>query len=92
MEKMSTETEKKIWDKLSIIGSDMARVLSYLEDDDKTDTKGVVRTARDTAKRVAELEAREKELNGKIARYGVIGGGIITFFIWVVQLLFSKNL
>lgn len=67
------------------------RILYILESDSRTNTKGLVEIVHDTEKRLNNIEISNKQLKSKVATYGVIGGSIISFLVWIGKHFVTKD-
>jgi len=61
------------------------RILFYLLDDKETGNKGLVSTVKSNSKRLDEFATNEKVKRGKWSVYTILGSGILTAFIWIVE-------
>lgn len=89
---MTKQETEKIWAKLSKLDRDMQRILGYLENDDHTNTKGLVNKVRDNSKDIERIKEREKIFKAKTAAYGTVGGGLISIILIVLKEFFSKKI
>ena len=72
---MSTPQEKALEKKLD-------RVLYILENDSKTNRKGLVEDVADMKVQIDSVIFNQKMFVAKVAFLGVIGGALFTFFVW----------
>lgn len=75
---MSLQEETNISQKLD-------RVLYILENDDKTNRKGLVQDVNDLKLQVQELLTKERINESKTALLGAIGGAVFTIAFWILQ-------
>ena len=81
---MSIQEETNISQKLD-------RVLYILENDDKTNRKGLVEEVFDLKIQVQDLVTKERIDESRMTLLGVVGGGLFTFAFWVFQYILSKK-
>jgi hypothetical protein len=62
------------------------RILSILENDPNTNTKGLVEQVRDLNKDVNSLLIWKKELTFKAGLFAFIGTAIINLFVWIFNI------
>lgn len=67
------------------IGHKLDRVLYILENDDKTNRKGLVQEVNDIKLQVQELITKDRIGESKTALLGVIGGALSTIAFWIIQ-------
>lgn len=75
---MSSQDEINISQKLD-------RVLYILENDDKTNRKGLVQEVNDIKLQVQELITKDRIGESKTALLGAIGGALSTIAFWIIQ-------
>tara|TARA_R110000803_G_scaffold61223_1_gene120957 strand:+ start:295 stop:615 length:321 start_codon:yes stop_codon:yes gene_type:complete len=56
------------------------RVLGYLENNDKTDEKGIINRVHDVEESVETMQNQRKIFLGVITVFGVIGGALLKIF------------
>jgi len=61
------------------------RILFYLLDDKQTGSKGLVSTVKDNSQRLDDFATNEKVKRGKWSMFTILGSGILTAFIWIVE-------
>lgn len=83
-----TLEEKKEFETLT---SNVERILYILESDSKTNTKGLVELVHNSEHRLNKMELENKQLKSRIGTYGVIGGSIISFLVWLGQYFITKD-
>jgi len=59
------------------------RVLYILENDDKTNRKGLVEDVSDMKLKIEELVFNQKMFNAKVVFLGTIGSVLFSFAVWV---------
>jgi len=59
------------------------RVLYILENDDKTNRKGLVEDVSDMKLKIEELVFNQKMFNAKVVFLGTIGSVFFSFCVWV---------
>jgi len=89
---MTTTEKKHIYGKLKQLDIRISRILQILENDDTTDTKGLVNTVRDIEVTVDNL-VRDRDIQrGKLAVYGAIGAFLTLIVYWVIQALINNKI
>lgn len=73
------------------ISQKLDRVLYILENDDKTNRKGLVEEVADIKFQVSELLNREKVYNAKATLLGVFGASLFTVISWVFEHFFFNK-
>ncbi len=81
---MSIQEETNISQKLD-------RVLYILENDDKTNRKGLVEEVFDLKIQVQDLVTKERIDESRMTLLGVVGGGLFTVAFWIFQWLLTKK-
>lgn len=66
------------------------RVLYILENDDKTNRKGLVEEVSDMKSTLEDLLLKQKMLAGKVAFLGAVGGFVFTFGMWFYDKIIIK--
>ena len=61
------------------------RILFYLLDDKQTGNKGLVSTVKDNSQRLDDFATNEKVKRGKWSMFTILGSGVLTAFIWIVE-------
>jgi hypothetical protein len=74
----------------STLSQKLDRVLYILENDDKTNRKGLVEEFSDMKKTLEDLVLKQKMFATKVAVLGVIGGFLFTFGMWVYDKIIIK--
>ena len=67
------------------------RVLYILENDNKTNRKGLVEEVSEIKKDLDQLITKDKILSGKIAVVGFIGGFGFTLISWIFNNFYNKR-
>ena len=70
---------------LDEVNKKIDRILFYLLDDKETGSKGIVSTVKENSKKLEEFETNEKVKRGKWSVYTILGSGVLTGLIWVVE-------
>ena len=76
---------------LSEIKTDTAKILSYLQDDDKTNHKGLVHVTADNSERIDNLERFKTVFVGKVSTITAIGGGLAGLISTAIINYISKS-
>lgn len=66
------------------------RVLYILENDDKTDRKGLVKQVEDMEQALDEIILNQKMFAFKVAFLGAIGGFLFTVLVWIYDKIIIK--
>jgi hypothetical protein len=74
----------------STINQKLDRVLYILENDEKTNRKGLVEDVADMKLNLEELILKQKIFAAKVAFLGVIGGFIFSFCVWAFDKITIK--
>ncbi len=91
MENGLTKDEKKsFYKRFATLDLGIARILNILEADDKIGEKGLVKTVHLMEKTLAELLMREKVYKAKGTVWGMVGGALLTFLIFLGKFLITK--
>lgn len=70
---------------LDEVNTKIDRILFYLLDDPETDSKGLVSQTKELTDKVSKIETDEKVKRGKVAAITVVGSGLLTAIIWVIE-------
>jgi|14BtaG_2_1085337.scaffolds.fasta_scaffold04015_3 hypothetical protein len=89
---MSPEEKNNINGKLEELSTQVVRILSYLESDTKTNTKGLVERISDNEDKLDKLERQQEIKSAKISAFGMIGGVISVIFYMVVEQLIKNRI
>lgn len=65
------------------------RILSMLENDLNTNTKGLVEQVRDLNRDVNSLLSWKKELTFKAGLFAFIGGLVMSLIVWLINIYIS---
>ena len=66
------------------------RVLYILENDDKTDRKGLVKQVEDMEQALDEIILNQKMFAFKVAFLGALGGFLFTALVWIYDKIIIK--
>lgn len=66
------------------------RVLYILENDDKTDRKGLVKQVEDMEQALDEIILNQKMFAFKVAFLGALGGFLFTALVWIYDKIIVK--
>ena len=66
------------------------RVLYILENDDKTDRKGLVKQVEDMEQALDEIIINQKMFAFKVAFLGALGGFLFTALVWIYDKIIIK--
>jgi hypothetical protein len=89
---MSPEEKNNINGKLEELSTQVVRILSYLESDTKTNTKGLVERISDNEDKLDKLERQQEIKSAKISAFGMIGGVISVIFYMIVEQLIKNRI
>ncbi len=89
---MSPEEKNNINGKLEELSTQVVRILSYLESDTKTNTKGLVERISDNEDKLDKLERQQEIKSAKISAFGMIGGIISVIFYMIVEQLIKNRI
>ncbi len=89
---MSPEEKNNINGKLEELSTQVVRILSYLESDTKTNTKGLVERISDNEDKLDKLERQQEIKSAKISAFGMIGGVISVVFYMIVEQLIKNRI
>ena len=62
---------------LSVLKNDHQRVIDYLENNPKTDEKGLISTQKTQGEKIQDILTRLKVFNAKALVYGSVAGGVV---------------
>lgn len=72
------------------INQKLDRVLYILENDDKTNRKGLVEDVADMKLNIEELIFKQKMFAAKVAFLGMVGGFLFSFGLWFYDKVIIK--
>jgi len=72
------------------INQKLDRVLYILENDEKTNRKGLVEDVADMKKTLEELIFKQKMFAAKVAFLGVVGGFLFSVLVWAYDKIIIK--
>lgn len=72
------------------INQKIDRILYILENDDKTNRKGLVEDVADMKSTLEDLILKQKMLAAKVAFLGAVGGFVFTFGMWFYDKIMIK--
>ena len=70
---------------LDSVNKKIDRILSYLENDPSTGSKGLVERTKDLENQVNQIEVKDKVKRAKLTGFTVLGSGVLTVLIWVFE-------
>lgn len=82
-----SENLSKVTGQITFIKEDLSRALGYLENNDRTNTKGLVESYQELEQRVTELEIRGKITRGKIAIVVLLLTSLGGFVTWLLEII-----
>jgi hypothetical protein len=89
---MSPEEKTNIYEKLEKLDSQVVRILSYLESDEKTNTKGIVERINDNEGKLDKLEREQEIKSAKMGAFGMIGGVISVIIFMIIEQLIKLKI
>lgn len=89
---MTSEEKKYIYGKLNKLDNSVKRILQILENDDSTDTKGLVKSVRDVEAKVFLLYREKDVQKGRNAVYGAIGAFLTLVGYWIIQAFINNKI
>ena len=72
------------------VNQKLDRVLYILENDDKTNRKGLVEDVAEMKKTLEELMFKQKMFAAKVAFLGIIGGFLFSVLVWSYDKIILK--
>lgn len=73
------------------ISQKLDRVLYILENDEKTNRKGLVEEVAEMRKQLDELITKDKVLAGKMTLLGILGGALFALISWLIDVWINKK-
>ena len=70
---------------LDDVNKNILRILSYLENDPTTGSKGLVERTKDLEQIVSNIQTDEKVKRGKLAGVAIVGSAVVSVLIWVIK-------
>ena len=92
MYKMIPEERKTVYGKLNDLDDDIKRILQYLENDNKTNSKGLIEEVKDLREDVNNLIVYKKVQAGKMLVYIGIGTAVLYVAIYFAKLFITKSI
>ena len=92
MYKMTPGERKTVFGKLNELDDDIKRILQYLENDNKTNSKGLIEEVKDLREDVNNLIVYKKVQAGKMMIYIGIGSTVLGLAIWLGKLFITKTI
>jgi len=89
---MSPEEKENIYNKLDKLDTQVVRILSYLESDSKTNTKGLVERISDNENKLDKLERQQEIKSAKISVFGMIGGVLSIIIYMIIEQLIKLKI
>ena len=77
-----TQHEKN---QLDEVNTKIDKILFYLLDDPDTGSKGLVSKSNDMEEKIQNIETNEKIKRAKTAGMTIVGSGVLTGLIWVLE-------
>lgn len=89
---MSPEEKKDINLQLHELSTQVVRILSYLESDEKTNTKGIVERIHNNEQKLDEIERKQEIKAAKIRAWGMVGGVLSVIFYTILEQLIKLKI
>ena len=86
-QKVISENLSDVTQDVFMIKEDLSRALGYLENDQRTNTKGLVESYNDLEQRVSELELSKKITKGKLAMIVLVLSFVAGVVKWLTEIL-----